>query len=243
MAEYSQHGVGWASPGGQQIAPGWPHDPAPAALATLDELLPRSSTEKKGRTRVRSLRMAFVTVIAAVGLLGSGIAPASALEVGAVVFVGGATVQPGLCYPVLPPCNNNPTGFTWTLNATAVGASAWVAKPAPKGVVGAAGVLGTIFASGTGSGFCGSSTAPPVGTGNLTFTTPSPKTYNLSNLGWIQSVGGLIPVTGTITNPQTGGSGPIVALVIALPTTGSCLSGTATGFTVVGVATGAMNVI
>lgn len=75
--------------------------------------------------------------------------------------------------------------------------------------------------------------------GGLTAT----RTASFSGVGWTQSAGSVIVVDeGTATSSVYGTSvtGPVRAVVSAVPTGGSCLAGTATTFTVVGVAAAVM---
>lgn len=113
------------------------------------------------------------------------------------------------------------------------------------GASGGTGGTGSASITGPNVGGTASATSDTTGsTGTSTSVEPltATRTLSLSGVGWAQSAATVIVATGTATstvyipNP----TGPIVAVVSAIPTTGSCTDRTATGFTVVGAAAAAL---
>ena len=188
-------------------------------------------------------RIAKVAAVSAAGLgLLIGATPAHAANLGAVAFVGNATLNPGLTYPTGP----TTSGGSWTLASTVgVGVStnnggAPVVGTATLNVAGTlkAGAVQEVLASNvaplsylSSGGYCGLS-GGFGGTGAIVLTgIPSGGgTVNVTNVGWVQSLASLIVFQGD----TAAGRNYLAGVVTALPTTGSCASGTATGFTVIG---------
>jgi hypothetical protein len=188
-----------------------------------------------------SLRVARAVLVGAAGLsLVLGSTPAEALP-GLVAFVGSASVLPALSTPVLGGAANGTWDFTI---GTGIGATANGDVGTATG--GAAGTLGegkvqdavdeTIPQLGGGA-FCGASGGSD-GTGSLSVGNTT-YTFDASNpIGWLQSAATAIFFTDA--NGKIPGAN-VIGLVLALPPTpvsgtGSCLAGTATTFTIVGVA-------
>ncbi len=197
-------------------------------------------------------RLARVGLIlaAVLGIAATNIPSANATTVAAVVFVGNATVTPGLGYPCTPaPSNCPPTvtvnpgpppsvtiggtsgGFTFN-SLVCVGVKVDIAKP--KGT-GPHGPLCSITASGSITGYCGLSQGS--GSGVIGFAPVAPKTVTFNF--HFTSVGGTLVITGTTTGAKAGGT--IVSVVQAIPniTTGQSCAGGKTGqrdFIIVGAA-------
>jgi hypothetical protein len=148
------------------------------------------------------------------------------------VFVGSATTG-NLWSPASPNCAAGPAGTPvcprnnvgWSF-ASDIAAAASAGKK-PTGIAGVlnADAAASISGSGTLEGWCGQS----LGSGGGSVGA-SGKSYSFS-ISWV-SGGSVLILIGDVSGE--GRSGPLVAVVDAVPTTGSCLDGTATGFTVVG---------
>lgn len=153
-------------------------------------------------------RLKKIYSVAAVAALAMAmmILPAQAATVpGTATCTGTATVDPGLFFPGIGPSQT----FTWELETTCT-------------VVSADGVETlSLNASGTGTGFCGRSTASG-GSGTL-------GSFTLSNIGW-QSAGSVLVVTGSHNG---GGAGTFVAEVDAIGGSACAGPGGATDFDVV----------
>lgn len=200
----------------------------------------------------RMTRVALVST-AALSLV-AGATPTQAYTTGAgvVAFLGTATVAPGLSTPGVPALLGGlggPDG-TWTL-ATITAAGAAVAEPPLPGLptpyvgaatIGATGALhvGLVHVFGPGA-FCGLSGGSD-GVGAIVID-GSP-VVPIRDVGWLQSAATVIVYTGDTTFNDNGAvrvGGALAGVVTAIPPipnvigTGSCLAGTATQFTVVGV--------
>lgn len=162
------------------------------------------------------IRLALVAATASAMFFAPNASQAS--DTNAVALVGTASISPGLRYP----------GATDDLTNSAAWPSATYSFSAGVACTDDAGVSCTISVSGQVKGFCGWSTAPRTGSGS--YTSSNGQTHTVSNVGWTQSAGGTILVDGLI------GGTPFTAVIEAAPTTGSCASGTATGFTIAGAA-------
>jgi hypothetical protein len=139
--------------------------------------------------------------------------PAHAAETGVINFTGNASIaSPGLSYPVV---NGGPRTLPFSFSSTTCAD----ASDVPQG--GASCSIATT--SGTVTGFCGQSTGVAAGS----VRTSSGTTYAFK-IKWSTSAGG------TLVIENNGGAGTVAGEVTAVPTTGSCATGTATGFTVAG---------
>ena len=178
--------------------------------------------------------MKHIAKVAAVGAAGLGLVlgatPANA-AVGAVAFVGSATVSPGLSAPVL----GAPQSGSWSLSNVGalpnVGVGVTTNGDAGFATISASGSLGGGLVAPFGNGaLCGLS-GGSGGSGTITIDASS---VSLSGVGWRQSAGTIIVFEGTTPG------GPLVGAVSAIPPipgvvgAGSCAAGTATQFTVVG---------
>lgn len=199
-----------------------------------------------------SLRAAKAALVGVAGLsLVLGSTPAEALP-GLVAFTGTANVTPGLDYPIL----GSPSNGTWEFTiGNGVGATAngdvGTAVGSAAGNLGQGTLQTQVGGPFAGGAFCGAS-GGFGGSGSITvnnsITGASSTTYTFDSdpgnkvpdnpIGWQQSAGSLIFFTDA--NGAIPGAN-VIGLVIAIPPTpatgaGSCLSGTATQFTIVGVA-------
>jgi hypothetical protein len=190
---------------------------------------------------MNKLRAFGVALVAAACVLASA-APAGAISTGGVTFVGTATVNPGLYYPLLGPGANG----AWSISSNVcvgVEGSPKKTPPARAGTctLNVSGQLGAGVVP--GGAFCGSS-GGSNGAGAATLTTPTlgTQSFSVSGVGWVTSAASLIVFTGRWSKPSTGNTGTIAGAVTAFPVpdplggSNSCLSGTATTFTVVGTA-------
>jgi hypothetical protein len=154
------------------------------------------------------MKIRLIAVLAVAALSVMALAVPAAAHQGVGVFTGTATVTP-LGLPIID--GNGETG-TWELHTTVTGTQSGALDA--KGNLGPAlGVLGAACGSSSGSDGAG------------TFGHDS-----LSNLGWVATAGGTLPVTG---NWNT--TGTVVAVVQAQGGA-ACASNSADSFTVVGVA-------
>ncbi|MBW3668892.1 MAG: hypothetical protein KY443_06730 [Actinobacteria bacterium] len=180
-----------------------------------------------------------------------GTPPASATSAGAAVFAGTADVActgagGGLSYPpayvtTAPSVTLLPAArqCSWTFASAfpaCVGVSATVQKTDTNGVFGP---VCTISAGGNLTGWCGLSNGAGTGTFTATNTAGVSATATIKKLGFI-GVGGTLVVHAGVDGPAAGQKGTMVALVEALPVPApsgnSCLTATATSFTIAGVA-------
>jgi hypothetical protein len=153
---------------------------------------------------IASLAIAVVAV-AAMALPAAAVADNS--DVGA--FTGVANVTP-LGLP-----GTSPVTGSWSLVTTLTSAVAGAGTLNASGGLSPVANIGA--ACGMSHGHSGSGTAGA---------------YNLSNLGWVATAGGTLPVTGHYT--VAGGSGPVVAIVQAQGGA-NCASNSANSFQVAGV--------
>jgi hypothetical protein len=181
--------------------------------------------------------MKRIAKVAAVGAAGLGLllgsSPAQAGTTGALAFVGSANLNPGLAYPVL----GAGSGGTWDFTIdTGVGATTGGQVGTATGGITTPGTLtaGEVLNAGpfAGGGFCGAS-GGVNGSGAIAIGSD---TLPLNTIGWNQSAASLLVFTNN--NGDVAGAS-IVGAVSAIPPTpvsgtGSCLSGTATKFTIVG---------
>lgn len=196
-------------------------------------------------------RIAKVAAVSAAGLgliIGATPAQAATVDAGALAFVGSASVTPGLGYPVL---GASGVGNSWNFSITTgvghrlkVSAELSCCPPHVEalGAIGAAtgGVSGGTLRSGSivPGAFCGAS-GGTGGSGSITIDAAvgTDQTLALNNVGWLQSVGGLILYT---NNDGNVAGATVIGLVNAIPPlpvlgTGSCSAGTAQDFTIVGI--------
>ncbi|MBW3668890.1 MAG: hypothetical protein KY443_06720 [Actinobacteria bacterium] len=179
-----------------------------------------------------------------------GTPPASATSVGAFVFAGGATLActgagGGLSYPpaymtfafdvtVLPAARQ----CSWTFSSSfCMGASATALKPVGT-VPSAFAPVCSISASGNLTGWCGLSNG--AGGASIAITDPitgASATAFLKKLAWVD-VGGTLVIHSGVEGPGPGQKGVMVGLAEAYPDpfSGSCVTASATGFIVAGVA-------
>ena len=193
---------------------------------------------------MRNFKTWLIAGAAALALVVGFAAPSGAQSAAVGAFVGSASVNPGLYYPINPTnANCTPTcpsgsGGTWNFS----GSGAGISVNPNGGPTFATAAGGTLNDGATGLGaFCGAS-GGSNGTGNVSLSGPIGNVNgSLTNVGWLQSVGSLIIFTGDISVGSE--SGAIVGVVSALPLNipaESCLSGTARNFTVVGAAAAAI---
>jgi hypothetical protein len=196
---------------------------------------------------VHKYKKLMVAGVAALGLLTTQAAPASAATVGAGVFTGSATLVDaggaGLSYPVSPACGT-PIGVcpnengTWTLDinggvgvatdGTAAGTAAGTMDGTVSGKVGK-----NLLGNGVGA-FCGVSGGSD-GAGSVIVDTAS---TSVNGIEWVTSAATLIVFENLLTKT----SGPNMVGVASaippapLPGADSCLNNSAKTFTVVGAA-------
>lgn len=199
---------------------------------------------------MRGVRASLVPVALTMLLAGFHAPPASAQTAVVMMFSGSATTA-ALGVPVffdesdcsgnvgspatLPPLQDD-LDCGWSFSSSAVNAAA--------GTKTGAGAGGSINGSGGLTGWCGHSAGNGSGTAtdhlgqqyDWTITGPGQHSSKGGTEGTWVSMGSLILVTGPVVKASTGQSGSFVAVANAAPTAGSCLGGTATGFTVTGAA-------
>lgn len=177
----------------------------------------------------RSIGSALFVLLTTSGSLVITATPASATSWGTAVFTGTASAG-----PLAAPPGPSSAGEGWAFNGTGHGHGMW--NGVPVGPDFAAAVTGVLNNGLLGGAWCGAS----GGAGGSGYATIGHATWTLSDVGWVQSAGSVIPYTGTAS--ETGQSGVIFGGVSAIPPNpvtggGSCVSGTATTFIVVGHAT------
>jgi hypothetical protein len=176
-------------------------------------------------------RIAKVAAVGAAGLgLILGATPAHATT-GALVFTGTATTSA----LSTPGTGGAVANGTWTFTGAGVGAtSAGVVDDAAGAAASGSLHVGIVNQLGGGA-FCGAS-----GGSDGTGTVKVGATVSIRDVGWIQSAATVIVFSGDTVNASGNVSGGLAGVVSAIPPVpgvvgaGSCLSGTATGFTIVG---------
>lgn len=188
--------------------------------------------------------MKRIAKAAAVGAAGLGLllgsTPADAATTGALAFIGTANVTPGLDYPVL---GSAETSGSWDFTiGTGVGVTTGgdvglaTGGVVTKGALVEGDVQDLVGGPIGGGAFCGASGGRNGGGGADDKISIGGSDLPLANVGWRQSVATLI----VFTNNQGNVNGAsIIGAVSAIPPTpvsgtGSCLSGSATSFTIVG---------
>lgn len=193
-------------------------------------------------------RFLLMAALAVVGVLGPQAIPAhAATHVGGGVFLGHATVTPGLWSPVGPACGTNtcPGGTgSWNLTGSGVGVSVSTDPSVAGPVFDLTTSSGSLHAGVAGLGaWCGLSSGS--GTVHWSFTTPVvtvvPGHHGSATVHWLTSAASVIVVTSIGNGGVPSDPSLVVAVVDAVPPTpagpgGSCLAGTAVSFTVVGAA-------
>lgn len=177
-----------------------------------------------------------VLLMTAVGLVAGSAAPAGAASAGSVAVVGTAAVGNGIAYPCLdgkttpPSVNpakclpNSNTASVSFVSTVAAGAVASTAKPGPAVEAGTFSIVGTgsvTGACGLSSGGLSGSITPILALGTKAKTRTFAVTF--------QGVGGTLVIMGTTSKGET-----VEGVVLALPTTGTCLNKTPKAFTIVG---------
>ena len=171
------------------------------------------------------------------GLLGLSATPADA-HIAVVVFQGTAVVAPALSFPVLDPAD--PAAAAYSL-ITPPGVCLAAATP-PAGAracgIDVDGVLRAAVVAGPGCGLSSGDIVPDPRSSPDTFTLDH--AHNLITGGWPASAGSVLPMSGIFRS--AGEEGVYVALMSAragasaIDTVTQCLAGTATTFSVTGVA-------
>lgn len=192
-----------------------------------------------------------VVLGALLGVLGMNMTPASATTTASIAFTGKATTSP-LFYPCFPAgttdCLSDPLGpdFAFAFaSATCVGSKTDVAKSksTTSGLPVGEYLCESITAAGTGTGYCGLSTA--TGTASIRWTSPNstPQSKSTDVQFSYVGVGGELVITGTGEKTPEGPEGRLAGVVTAVPQPTppilgqGCSATGATGFTIVGTAT------